>query len=193
MSRSTPISITFLMLVALTGCSRPRNSAGESASNPAASPASANVATETSTSPAPLGTKVSSEMVVKAAAEPFEIPAGGSGQASVRVTVQKGYHINSNPPSYPYLKATELDVADTGDISVDYIYYPNPLVKKFPFAEKPLKVYEGETPLTIAFNATQSAKKGARSLSGILRIQACDDQVCYPPGSIGVVIPVTVK
>lgn len=179
MTRLTIKTVCFVLLVALVACSRSGQGPNQgSANNPVASPE------------AP---RITSESVVRAEVNPVEISAGGSGQAIVRVTVQQGYHINANPPSYPYLKATEVEVPDMDDISVDYLYYPNPLVKKFEFAEGPLKVYEGETPVTIAFKVAKSAKKGERSISGTLRIQACDDQVCYPPGSIGVKIPVTVK
>ncbi|HYN23757.1 MAG TPA: protein-disulfide reductase DsbD domain-containing protein [Pyrinomonadaceae bacterium] len=130
---------------------------------------------------------------MKVAVQSVEIPAGGIADAIVRVTVQSGYHINSNPPTYPYLKATELDMVDTDEISLNSIFYPEPLVKKFAFAAKPLHVYEGETPLTVALEAAPSAKKGQQSIPAKLRIQACDDQVCYPPGSIDVVIPVLIK
>jgi DsbC/DsbD-like thiol-disulfide interchange protein len=137
--------------------------------------------------------KITSESVVKVAVQGAEIPAGGIADAIVRVTVQSGYHINSNPPTYPYLKATELDMADTDEISLNSVFYPQPLVKTFAFAEKPLHVYEGETPLTVALEATKTAQKGQQSIPAKLRIQACDDQVCYPPGSIDVVIPVLIK
>lgn len=137
--------------------------------------------------------KTTSESVVKVAVQGVEIPAGGIADAIVRVTVQSGYHINSNPPTYPYLKATELDMADTDEISLNSVFYPKPLVKTFAFAEKPLHVYEGETPLTVALEAARTAKKGQQSIPAKLRIQACDDQVCYPPGSIDVVIPVLIK
>jgi hypothetical protein len=130
---------------------------------------------------------------VKVAVQGIEVPAGGIADAIVRVTIQSGYHINSNPPTYPYLKATELDVADTDEISLNSIFYPKPLVKKFAFADKPLHVYEGETPLTVALEAAPTAQKGQQSIPAKLRIQACDDQVCYPPGSIDVVIPVLIK
>ena len=66
--------------------------------------------------------------------------------------------------------------------------YPAATVKKFPFAEKPLAVYEGQTELKATLKADKAAKPGARSLSGKLRIQACDDQVCYPPGALDVAI-----
>ncbi|MCM3906273.1 MAG: protein-disulfide reductase DsbD N-terminal domain-containing protein [Pyrinomonadaceae bacterium] len=179
MLRSSLMLINVVMVFALTACSRSnQNSPGASSTE--------------SASPAPVQ-KITSESVVKVAVQGAEIPAGGFADAIIRVTVQSGYHINSNPPTFPYLKATELDMADTDQISLNSVFYPKPLVKTFAFADKPLHVYEGETPLTVSLEAAKTAKKGQQSIPAKLRIQACDDQVCYPPGSIDVVIPVLIK
>ena len=75
------------------------------------------------------------------------------------MTVQSGYHINSNPPTFPYLKATELEMADTDEISLNNVFYPKPLVKTFAFSDKPLDVYEGETPLTVGFGGCQDREE----------------------------------
>jgi Disulphide bond corrector protein DsbC len=131
--------------------------------------------------------------VVKVAVQGAEIPVGGISHAIVNVTVQSGYHINSNPPTFPYLKATELEMTDTDEISLNSVLYPKGLTKQFAFSDKPLDIYEGETPLKVGLEAAKTAKKGQQSIPAKLRIQACDDQVCYPPGSIEVVIPVLIK
>lgn len=144
-------------------------------------------------SPTPTGPRISSESVVKASSDLTEVPVGGFGDAIVKVTVQNGYHINANPPSFPYLVPTELDIPDTEEISINNTHYPPPLVKKFSFADQPIRVYEGETQLKVALLATKTAGKGQRSLPGILRIQACDDQVCYAPGSIVISLPVVIE
>lgn len=144
-------------------------------------------------SPTATGPRISSESVVKASADLTELPVGGFGDAIVKVTVQNGYHINANPPSFPYLIPTEVDIPDTEEVSINNTYYPPPLVKKFSFAEQPIRVYEGETQLKVALVATKTAGKGQRSLPGTLRIQACDDQVCYAPGSIAISLPVVIK
>lgn len=175
MLRSNVILINSLMVLALTACSKPNQNSPVASSTPYAVP------------------KITSESVVKVAVQGAEIPAGGISDAIVRVTVQSGYHINSNPPTFPYLKATELEMADTDEISLNSVFYPKPLVRKFAFSDQPLNVYEGETPLTVSFEAAKTAKKGQQSIPAKLRIQACDDQVCYPPGSIQVVIPVLIK
>lgn len=178
MTRTTRSIVSCLLLLSvISACSKTQKPAGE--------PAPVSASREAA--------KISSEAVVKVAPQPVEIPTGGSAKATVRLTIQSGYHINANPATYPYLKPTELDIPNAEDLTVDYIYYPNPLLKKFSFSEKPLRVYEWETPLTVSLMTAKMAAKGKRSLSGTLRIQACDDQVCYPPGAIAIVIPVLIK
>jgi DsbC/DsbD-like thiol-disulfide interchange protein len=172
------IAVILLLLVAMAACSR-------STTNSQNQPNVVNTANEPR--------KIASVDVVKATPQEADIPGGGSADVTVRLKIQDGYHINANPPSYPYLKATELEIPSSAGISVAFISYPNPITKKFSFAEKPLAVYEGETALTVRLKAGNSARPGKQSLSGKLRVQACDDQVCYAPGSIDLAIPVTIK
>ena len=172
------VAVILLLLVAIAACSR-------SATDTPNQPAVASTANEPR--------RIASTDVVNATPQEADIPGGGSGDVSVRLKIQDGYHVNANPPSYPYLKATELDIPSSAGISVAFISYPNPITKKFSFAEKPLAVYEGETTLTVRLKADKSARPGKQSLAGKLRVQACDDQVCYAPGSIGLAITVTIK
>lgn len=143
--------------------------------------------------PSPVQPRISSETLVKVAAEPMVVAAGQRNEAVVKLNTQSGYHINANPASFEYLKATEIDLPDTPEVAVDYIYYPNPEVKKFSFSDEALKVYEGETQLKIMLAAAKTAAKGAHTIPAKLNVQACDDKVCYPPGSISFSIPVTIK
>ena len=180
MTRSTRTLLTCLaMLLVSAACSKPAsNSASESA----------NAATS---SPSPQ--KITSEGVVKATAQRVEIPAGGSAEATVRLTIQSGYHVNANPPTFPYLKATVLEISPSDGVSVAFVTYPNAVDKKFAFAEKPLAVYEGNLDIKATLKSDKTANKGERSIPARLRIQACDDQVCYPPGMLELAIPVNVK
>jgi DsbC/DsbD-like thiol-disulfide interchange protein len=137
--------------------------------------------------------RVASVDVVKATPQPVEVKAGATAQLLVPLKIQSGYHLNANPPTYSYLKATQLDIAASDGISASSISYPTPLTRKFAFADKPLAVYEGETELKATIKADKSASKGEHSLAAQLRVQACDDQVCYPPGQIELRVPVKVK
>jgi hypothetical protein len=136
---------------------------------------------------------IKSTDVVKATPQPVTIAAGESGDALVSLQITNGYHINANPPTFSYLKATELEIKPAEGISVEFMTYPNALTKKFSFADKPLAVYEGETILKARLKADKSTKPGAHNLSAKLRVQACDESVCYAPGTLDVTVPVNIK
>lgn len=174
--KTKPIALSLLLVASFTACSR--------------STANNNLA------PQIVDTnekRINSADVVKASPEPVEIKAGDSGEALVRLTIQSGYHVNANPPTFPYLKATEIEIPASEGVSVGFIVYPSPITRQFAFEKQPLAVYEGETAVKVLLKAERTAKKGERHLSSKLRIQACDDQVCYAPGTLDFSIPVQIK
>jgi len=150
------------------------------------------------TQPAPPKTEndpppIKSVDVVKAMPQETTLAPGESGVAPVRLQITNGYHVNANPPSQSYLKATEIQIKPAEGISVQFITYPDPLIRTFAFSETPLKVYEGETELKINLKADKRAKPGKHNLSATLRVQACDEKVCYAPGTMDLTVPVNVK
>ena len=138
-------------------------------------------------------TPVTSTGVVKATPEELTLNKGEPGTVIVRLQIQNGYHVNANPPSFPYLIATQLELAGAKNVLIGAITYPDPVTRKFSFADAPLKVYEGEAIIKAVINTHQAAEAGKHNLSAKLRVQACDDNVCYPPGTIDLVVPVTIK
>ncbi|HEV2828339.1 MAG TPA: hypothetical protein VGW76_12125, partial [Pyrinomonadaceae bacterium] len=102
MNRTTYFLFSCLMLVwTSAACSKPNsNSPGESAATSS-----------------PAVERITSVGVVKVDAQPVEIPAGGSAEAVVRLTIQNGYHVNANPPTYPYLKATVVELSPSDGMS----------------------------------------------------------------------------
>jgi DsbC/DsbD-like thiol-disulfide interchange protein len=180
MTRSIYLLLSCIVLAFIgAACS---NTNPNSASTPPDAPAAS-----------PTTKRITSEGVVKVLAQRVEIPAGRSGEATVSVTIEQGYHVNANPPTFPYLKATTLELKAAEGLTVGSIVYPKATDKKFPFADKPLAVYEGETDLKVVIKTDKTAKKGERSIPASLRIQACDDQVCYPPGTLELAIPVNIN
>jgi len=137
--------------------------------------------------------RINSVDVVKAMPQETTLARGESGDALVGLQIKNGYHVNANPPSQSYLKPTEIELKPAEGISVEFITYPDPLVRKFSFSETPLKVYEGETNLKLRLKADKTASAGKHNLSAKLRVQACDDKVCYAPGALDVTVPVNVK
>jgi len=137
-------------------------------------------------SPVPVS---SSTQVVKLASSPLTITRNGSAEAVVTLTITPGYHINANPASFPYLIATELQPGKLDGITPGKPVYPSPVTRKFEFAEEPLAVYEGEALIKLPLRAASPAQD--QFLMPIkVRVQACDNEKCFPPAMIESSIPV---
>lgn len=176
MFRNQFLIFSFVCLLDLVACSRPE---GQTNAGPSASPAKVGPVTSLS--------------FVTARIAKVEIPAGGSSEATVSVQVQNGYHVNANPATDSYLKATEVVVQPGDGFIIEYVKYPTAVMKKFSFSDKQLAVYEGEVPIRVMLKADKTATKGPHKVAAKLNIQACDDQVCYAPGTLELSIPVVVN
>ena len=135
----------------------------------------------------------SPENAVRARADNVDVRAGGSAEASVRLTIADGYHVNANPPTYSYLKATELKATPADGLAAGSPIYPSPVTKKFAFEKNPLAVYEKEATIRLPVSAAAAASSGAHTLNAKLQVQVCSNETCFPPRTIDVPIPVTIK
>jgi uncharacterized protein len=122
--------------------------------------------------------------VVHVSTSETDLKIGGSTELSIKLTIEAGYHINANPPTHSFLKATEIEVKPHSGFTIGSPEYPEPLVKKFEFDKEPLKVYEREAIIKIPVQATVNIKAGEYVLPAEVRIQACDDHGCLPPSKI---------
>src|SRR3954462_4463114 len=134
----------------------------------------------------------SSKDVVKAGSSNATIPAGGSAEAVVSLSISTGYHINANPATFDYLIATEIKPKTVAGISADKPAYPPAEKKKFAFAEEPLAVYEGEIQIKLPLRADSKAN-GSIAVPVDVRVQACDQEKCFPPDTLHLTISAEVK
>jgi hypothetical protein len=130
---------------------------------------------------------------VKVTPSPVSIPQDGSADAVVALSISPGFHVNANPATFSYLIATEVTPGKAEGISAAVPAYPAAVKKKFQFAEQPLAVYEGEVRIKLPLSAAKNAAAGPRSLPIAVRIQACDDEQCFPPATVNATITVDVK
>lgn len=131
--------------------------------------------------------------IVRASASEIELRAGGTGEATVQLTIADGYHVNANPATHSFLIPTKLDVTAENGITTGEPVYPAPLTKKFAFDEKPLAVYEGATTIKLPVTAGAATPKGAHTLRAKLRVQPCNDDACFPPRTVETSIPVRIN
>jgi hypothetical protein len=167
------LPVILLLIFALQGCRSPDSTTGGSPP----------------TSPRPVS---SSSDVVRLRTEAVSLP-GGNIDAKVLLAVSPGFHVNANPATFPYLIATEVTTGKVEGITVGAPVYPDPVKRKFQFAEQPLAVYEAEVSIRLNLRAEKNAAAGPRSLPITLRVQACDEEKCYPPATLNSTISVTVK
>jgi DsbC/DsbD-like thiol-disulfide interchange protein len=131
--------------------------------------------------------------VVKVKMAVTSIPAGGSGEAGVGLSILPGFHVNANPATFDYLIATQLNATQTEGISPGKPVYPTAEKKSFQFAKEPLSVYEGEVQIKLPLTVDTNAAKGSHSLPIKVRVQACDTEKCYPPDTLSAVLAIEVK
>ena len=118
--------------------------------------------------------------------------AGSTFEIFVMVRVAEGWHVNAHEPSMRYLIGTTLEVAPRDDLRVEAAYYPDPLFRRFGFAEDTLAVYEGEIAVILAMRAAGALAPGTHTVESRLSVQACNDQVCLRPSKVDVPIPVEI-
>jgi hypothetical protein len=129
----------------------------------------------------------SSDQVVKAYCH---LVPSSSTPGTLELVISPGFHINANPATFPYLIATEVQPGQVDGVMVnDKIVYPPGVLKKFPFAEEPLAVYEDRVIIPIPFKMTKPAANN-RLLPLKVRVQACDNEKCYPPATLDAALPV---
>ncbi|HEX8352033.1 MAG TPA: protein-disulfide reductase DsbD domain-containing protein [Pyrinomonadaceae bacterium] len=133
------------------------------------------------------------QQIVTATVEEAKLDAGGAGEATVRLDIADGYHVNANPASDKFYVATELRAEPQEGVAPGKPVYPAGLDRKLGFAEKPLSVYEGSVRIKLPLRADKSASKGRHTLRAKLRVQPCNDEACLPPREIDAPIPVTVN
>jgi hypothetical protein len=130
---------------------------------------------------------------VTATVSEVRLDAGGAGEASVRLDIAQGFHAHANPATDKYYIATALTAEPSDGITPGKPVYPPGAQRKLGFAEKPLSLYEGTVVIKLPLRADKGAAKGRHTLRAKLRVQHCNDEVCFPPQNIDAPIPVTIN
>jgi hypothetical protein len=123
---------------------------------------------------------------VELLSDAVDVAAGKTQDVELRFRVDPGFHINSHTPMDEFLIPTKLTLDGAG-VKVVSEEYPTGVKFKLPIGEGTiLDVYQGEFRVMLRV----LAPKGATTLSGMLRYQACDNAACFPPRTLGVKVAV---
>jgi thioredoxin:protein disulfide reductase len=123
----------------------------------------------------------------------YKVKRGAAAQLAVTISIDEGYHINSNRPTDRNLIATALKLDRRPGLTTTPIIYPKAKMQTFEFSPKPLSVFEGKAVLKFNARALPSLAPGAQTLTGKLTVQACNNQQCLRPQTVDVSIPLQVE
>ena len=110
---------------------------------------------------------------------------GDSTRMVVKVTIPKGWHIQSNAPLDEFLIATELKTEGEG-LSFGKAVFPKPILEDFPALGGKVALFAGtiEVKVPVARKNAKVTKDALETAKVVLRYQACNDSQCLPPKEI---------
>jgi DsbC/DsbD-like thiol-disulfide interchange protein len=122
-----------------------------------------------------------------------KVQRGRPAQVVVVMDIPAGFHVQSSRPLEKFLISTQLQIEVPKGVRVGPVVYPRALMRNLKFSKSKVAVYEGRT--TMRFNVTVPANFGSDSteVKARLRYQSCNDEVCFPPQTREVKIPITIK
>ena len=106
---------------------------------------------------------------------------GGTIDLAIRLTIDKGWHVNSNEPLDEDLVATSLGLATKLPATLGGITYTKPSQVKLGFSDDALSVYEGTVWIRATLTLKEDARAGAVLLPITVESQACSDTACLAP------------
>lgn len=111
---------------------------------------------------------------------------GTSAESKIAVSVDPGFHVNSNAPSDAYMIPLKLTWTPGGALEPGAVVFPKPKLEKYEFSEKPLSVFTGDFDLIAKFKVPADASQGPGIMVGKLHYQACNSNACFPPKTVEV-------
>jgi DsbC/DsbD-like thiol-disulfide interchange protein len=120
---------------------------------------------------------------------------GSTFQAAVVMEIPRGLHVNSNRPLGKYAVPTTVKVDAPKGLRVTSVAYPRGTVRTFRFGggtEERLAVYEGRTIFRFNVSVPAGMEQGVARVRVGVRFQSCNDEVCFPPATRELVLPIAV-
>lgn len=120
------------------------------------------------------------------------VPRGRSFDVAVVAKIASGFHVNAHEPSEAYLIPTKVTAELPPGVLVVETAYPRGVMRKFQFAEMPLRVYEDSFTVKVRLRAASGAALGPQKIALTVAYQACTQDTCLPPTSVPAVAQIQV-
>lgn len=117
---------------------------------------------------------------------------GRSVQAAVVLDIPSGFHVNANRVLNKFSVPTSVKIETPSGVRATAVTFPRAKVQKLGFSAEPLALFEGRA--IMRFNVTFPAgfQTGVTELKAKVRYQACNNEICYPPTTREITMPIAV-
>lgn len=119
--------------------------------------------------------------IEKAVVDVSGLKPGAKAMAAVVLDIKPGYHAQSRTPTQD-LYRFDVQVDPDPALKFGEVIYPKGEEKTYPALGK-LNVYEGQVIVRIPIEVKPDAPPGPVKITGKLKFQICNDQLCFPPES----------
>ena len=106
---------------------------------------------------------------------------GSAVSVVVGVSMPDEVHVQANRPDDPLLIPTVLTIEVPEGITVEAVTYPQPVEFAQAARDQPLLVLGPRFDISARLLIGEGIAEGLRSVPIVLRYQACDESVCFPP------------
>ena len=130
--------------------------------------------------------------ITEAVADQEPFARGGTVRMAVEIELLEGMHANANPPSHDWMIPVEASVAGVDGIGLVEAFYPEPVIRQFPYDTEPYLVYEGKFIVGLVLAIDADIPPGGRELEVIVGYQACNDEACFAPTEAKLEYPVMI-
>lgn len=114
-------------------------------------------------------------------AEAAPVPAGATARVSLEVRLPEHVHVQAHEPRDPSLIPTVLTVEAPPGITVAAVRYPPPTELAQAGRRDTLAVLGPEFVIDVELAVASAFPAGEHVVPAVLRYQACNDTVCFPP------------
>ena len=104
-----------------------------------------------------------------------------TARLGLEVTLDPGFHVNSNTPLDDLLIPTVLTLDPPDGFVLAGVAFPDAILLEQVGAEDPLAVFEEEFLIGATLRVDGSLAPGIYAIPGTLRYQACNDRMCFNP------------
>ncbi len=120
-----------------------------------------------------------------------KVERNSSLKVTLRVSVENGWHINSDKPHEDFLVATKVVSMDKR-FPLAKVLFPRAKDITLGFSDKPVSVFENDIVIDLFVNIDKALTPGSYKIPIKLEYQSCNDQICLPPASISDSLKITI-